>query len=82
MKHTIKGYIIWILNNVLLLILNDYGRIIMTTPKAENIIAVGIVAFLWFVTGHVIVVTFCIKKVEHIKPEQTGATREIPYEEE
>ncbi len=75
MKNIIKGYAVWILNNALLLTLNIHGRIAFVTPSAKNIITTSVVALLWFITGHMIVSMFYVKKIETIKLEPIGVAK-------
>lgn len=80
-KRIFKGYFIWIANNALLLtgIIGIEGAI--TVPDIKHIIATSIIVLLWFATGHIIVASFLVDKIEHIKLEPTGIAKEIPWKE-
>lgn len=82
MKKAIKGYLIWISNNALLLT-NFYSiEKAIAVQSTEYIIATIIISLLWFVTGHLIVGRFCVEKIELIELEPIGVAKEVPYKEE
>lgn len=67
MKRVIKGLLLWVLNNVLLLAFNDLATDFFRNPSNGTFFRSILVLFLWAITGCMIVVAFVDAAKVHIK---------------
>lgn len=58
MKHTIKGFFLWVLNNALLITFNNLVTDFFRNPSDGAFFRFLLVLILWFITGCMIVTAF------------------------
>ena len=71
MKRTIKGFLLWVLNNALLITFNNLATDFFRNPSHGAFFRFLLVLILWFITGCMIVVAF----VDAAKGHKKNATK-------
>lgn len=67
MKHAIKGFFLWVLNNALLITFDNLATDLFQNPSDGAFLRFLLVLILWFITGCMIVTAFVDAAKVHIK---------------